>query len=90
MEQNLVGFPNSIYFHVKPYTSYFGSSYMGLRGVPIMWTLMFDLIANPTISPKLVMGIIQTRIVTNHGEPSDKDEDYSMKKHKSFLLKIIP
>ncbi len=42
MEQNLVGFPNSMYLHVGTYTPYFGSSYKGVGGVPTMWPLMFD------------------------------------------------
>jgi hypothetical protein len=32
MEQNPVGFPNSMYPHVGPYIPYFGSSYQGHRG----------------------------------------------------------
>jgi hypothetical protein len=32
MEQNLVGFPNSMYLHVGPYTPYFGYGYRGHRG----------------------------------------------------------
>jgi hypothetical protein len=36
MEQNLVGFPNSMYPHVGPYTPYFGFGYKGIRGVPTM------------------------------------------------------
>jgi hypothetical protein len=86
MEQNLVGFPNSMYLRVKPYTPYFGSSYRGIRGVPTMWPPMSDPLTNPMISPKPIMGIVQIGIVTNCGEPSDKNEDYSMKKQKSFLL----
>jgi hypothetical protein len=27
MEQNVIGFPNSMYLHVGPYTPYFGFSY---------------------------------------------------------------
>jgi hypothetical protein len=27
MDQNPIGFPNSMYLHVGPYTTYFGSSY---------------------------------------------------------------
>jgi hypothetical protein len=32
MEQNLMGFPNSMYPHVGPYTPYFGYGYGGHRG----------------------------------------------------------
>jgi hypothetical protein len=34
IEQNLVGFPNSMYPHVGPYTPYFGSGYGGVGDVP--------------------------------------------------------
>ncbi len=79
MEQNPVGFPNSMYFHVKPYTPYFGFNYRGVKGVPTMWPPMSDPLANPTISPKQVMGIVQIGIVTNCGELLDKNKNYSMK-----------
>jgi len=36
MEQNLVGFPNSMYPYVGPYTPYFGFGYGGIGGVPTM------------------------------------------------------
>ncbi len=86
MEQNLIGFPNSMYLHVRPYTPYFGFSYRGMGGVPTMWPPLFNPLVNPMISPKLVMGIVQVNSVTNCGELLDKDKDYSMRKHKSFLL----
>jgi len=38
------------------------------------------------ISPKPISGIVEARIVTNHGELLDYDKNYSMRKHKSFLL----
>ncbi len=34
LEQNLVGFPNSMYLHVGPYTPYFVSSYRGVGVFP--------------------------------------------------------
>jgi hypothetical protein len=89
MEQNPIGFPNSMYLHVGPYIPYFGSSYKGIGGVPIMWPPMSDPLINPMISPKLVPRIAQTRIVTNCGEPLDEDEDYSMRKHNYKMPQII-
>ncbi len=43
-------------------------------------------LVNPMISPKPISGIVEARIVTNHGELLDYDKDYSTRKHKSFLL----
>jgi hypothetical protein len=34
MEQNVIGFPNSIYLHVGPYTPYFGFGYEGIGSAP--------------------------------------------------------
>jgi hypothetical protein len=34
IKQNLVGFPNSMYPHVGPYTPYFGFGYGGVGDVP--------------------------------------------------------
>jgi hypothetical protein len=36
IEQNSIGFPNSMYPYVGPYTPYFGSSYRGIESVPTM------------------------------------------------------
>jgi hypothetical protein len=36
MEQNPIGFANSMYPLVRPYTLYFGFSYEGVGGVPTM------------------------------------------------------
>ncbi len=52
MEQNLVGFPNSMYPYVGPYTPYFGFGYGGIAGVPTMWPPMSNPLTNPTSSPK--------------------------------------
>jgi hypothetical protein len=41
-------------------------------------------------SPKLVLGITQDGIITNHKEPSYEDEDYSLKKHNPKMPKIVP
>ncbi len=42
---------------------------------------MSDPLTNPTTSPKLVSGIAQVDIVTNHEEPLDEDENYLKRKH---------
>ncbi len=42
---------------------------------------MFDLLIVPTTLPKLLLGIAQVKIVTDHEEPLDEDEDYSKRKH---------
>jgi hypothetical protein len=59
MEQNLVGFKNSMFLHVGPYTSYFGYGYGGIGSVFTMWPLMFDPFANVTAPLKLILGIAQ-------------------------------
>jgi hypothetical protein len=73
INKNMVGFPNSMYPHVGPYTPYFGFGYEGVRGVPTMWPPMYDPLANLTTSPKPVLGIVQTRIVTIHEELSNEE-----------------
>jgi hypothetical protein len=52
MEQNPIGFPNSMYLCVGPYTPYFGFGYGNIRSVPTMWPCMFDPLINPKASPK--------------------------------------
>jgi hypothetical protein len=47
IEQNPVGFPNSMYHHVGPYTPYFGSDYRGIKSVLTMWPPMFDPLVKP-------------------------------------------
>jgi len=51
---------------------------------------MFDPLANPMASPKLVSRITQAKIVTNYREPSNEDEDYSKRKHNPMMPQIIP
>jgi hypothetical protein len=51
MEQNLVGLSNSIFFHVGPYTPYFGVSYDGIGNVHVLWPLMFDRVINIMAPP---------------------------------------
>jgi len=50
---------------------------------------MFDPLANPIASPKLVLKIAQTRIITNRKELLDEDDDYSKKKHNPKMSQII-
>jgi hypothetical protein len=57
MEQNLVGFLNSMYLHVGPYTPYFGYGYEGIWSVPIMWPLMSNPLTNPMALPNPILGI---------------------------------
>jgi hypothetical protein len=48
MEQNLVGFPSSMFPHVGPYTPYFGFGYDGIGSAPTMWPLMSNPLPNFT------------------------------------------
>jgi hypothetical protein len=57
MEQNPIGFPNSMYPHDGPYTPYFYYGYGAIRSVPIMWLLMFNPLINPTTLTKPILGI---------------------------------
>ncbi len=57
MENNLVGFPNSMFFHVGPCTPYFGPSYRGKGSVLIMWPPIFDPLVNITTPPKPILGV---------------------------------
>jgi hypothetical protein len=47
IEQNSVGFSNSMYFHVGFYTPYFGYGYKGIRNVRTMWPPISDPLTNP-------------------------------------------
>jgi hypothetical protein len=59
--ENVVGFPNSMYVHVGPYTPYFCSSYGGIVTILTMWPPMFDPLIPPTTLLKLVSAIIHNR-----------------------------
>jgi hypothetical protein len=89
MEQNTIGFPNSMYPHVVPYTSYFHSSYGGIGSVPTMWPSMSNPLANPTAPPKPVLGITQDEIITNHKELFGEDDDFFERKHNLRMPRII-
>jgi hypothetical protein len=78
-----------MYFHVGPYTPYFGSIYRGIGSAPTMWPPMFNPLTNPIAPPKPILKIAQARIVINHGKPSDEDDDYSERKHNSRMPQII-
>ncbi len=56
MEKNLVGFPNSMFFHVGPYTPYFGPHYGGKGSVLVMWFPIFDPLVNITTPTKVGFG----------------------------------
>ncbi len=55
-----------------------------------MWPPMFNPLINPMASLKPISKIAQARIVTNHTEPLDEDEDYSERKHNPKMPQIIP
>ncbi|CAK9268011.1 unnamed protein product [Sphagnum jensenii] len=55
-----------------------------------MWPPMFNPLINLTTSPKPISKIAQARIVTDHKEPLDEDEDYSEKKHNPKMPRIVP
>jgi hypothetical protein len=57
MQQNLIGFPNSIFPHVRPYTPYSCSNYNGIGSVLAMWSPMFNLVANIIAPLKPVLGV---------------------------------
>jgi hypothetical protein len=80
MEQNSASFLNSMFFHVGPYTSYFGFGYGGIGSVLIMWPPMSDPFVNDTTPLKLTSEVAQVGIVIDHGEPSGEDDDSSKKK----------
>jgi hypothetical protein len=57
MEQNLIGFSNSMFFHVGPYILYFCSSYGGIGSSLVMWPPMSNPLTNITTSPKPILGV---------------------------------
>jgi hypothetical protein len=81
MEQNPVGFPNSICLHVGPYSPYFCVSYDGIGSAHVLWPLMFDHVTKIMAPPHSILGVAQVGIVANHGEPLDEDDDFSKSKH---------
>jgi len=62
MEQNLIGFPNSMYPHVGPYTPYFSSGYRGIRSVHIMWLLVSNPLTNLATPLKPISKIAQVKL----------------------------
>jgi hypothetical protein len=90
MDQNPVGFPNSMYPHVGTYTPYFGFGYGGIGRVPIVWPPMFNPLANPITPPQPVWGIAQTRVVIYHKEPLDENKEFFKRKHNLEMPRIIP
>jgi hypothetical protein len=90
MEKNLVGFPNSMFFHVGPCTPYSGPCYGGKGGAPVMWLPIFDPLVNIMAPPKLILGVAQALIIIDHMELLDEDDDSSKKKHNPRMPQIVP
>ncbi len=81
MEQIFVSFFSTMFFHVGPYTSYFGSGYGGIGSVLTMWPPMSDLFVNDMSPLKLILEVAQVGIVPYYGEPLYEDDDSSKRKH---------
>ncbi len=81
MEQNLVGFQNSMYLHVGTYIPYFGFSYGGIGSAPTMWPLMSNPLANLMAPPKPILGVSQAKIVIDCKETLDEDDVFLERKH---------
>jgi hypothetical protein len=90
IEQNPIGFPNSMYPHVGPCTPYFGFGYGGIGSVPTMWPPIFNPLVNFITPLNQVLGIAQARIVTNCKDPSDENKDYFKRKHNTRTPQIVP
>ncbi len=89
MEKNLVGFPNSMFFHVGPCTPYFGPNYGGKGSVLVMWLPTFDPLVNIMTPPKPILGLAQTLIIIDYGELLDEDDDSSKRKHNPRMPQIV-
>lgn len=79
-----------MFLHVGPYAPYFGSNYGGIRSVLVMWLPISNPLINITTPLKPILGVTQARIVRNHGEPLDEDDDFLKENttwgsHKLFL-----
>ncbi len=46
--------------------------------------------ANIMAPPKLVLGVAQIGVVTNHEEPLNEDNDSSKRKHNPRMPQIVP
>jgi hypothetical protein len=76
IEQNPIGFPNSMFPHVGPYKPYFGYGYSGMGSVPTMWLLMFSPFVKITTTPKPIFRITQATVVINNGKALNDDDIY--------------
>jgi len=80
-----------MYFHVGPYTPYFGFGYMGMGSALIMWPPISNPLTNPITPPKPILRIAQAGIVINCEEQMRMmiilKENITLGCHKSFLLK---
>jgi hypothetical protein len=55
-----------------------------------MWPPIFDPLTNITTPPKPILGVTQARIVTNHEELSEEDDDSFERKHSLWMPRIVP
>jgi hypothetical protein len=76
IEQNLIGFPNSIFLHVGPYRPYFGSGYSDMGSVPTMWLPISSPSTNITRTPNPIFKVAQAKVVIDNGEPLNDDDIY--------------
>jgi hypothetical protein len=76
IEQNPIGFPNSMFPHVGPNRPYFGYGYIGMGSVPTMWLPMSSPFINITTAPKPIFGVAQTKVVIDNGEALNDDDIY--------------
>ncbi len=74
---------------IGPYIPYFGSSYSGIRSVPTMWPLISNLFVNITTTTKLVLQVAQARVVIDHGEPLEDDDNSFERKHNPRMPQIL-
>jgi hypothetical protein len=74
---------------IGPYTPYFGSSYSGIGSVLAMWPPIYSPFVNITTTPKLVLQVAQARVVIDHGEPLDDDDNSFKRKHNPRMPRIL-
>jgi hypothetical protein len=74
---------------IGPHTPYFGSSYSGIGSVLAMWPPISSPFVNITTTPKLVLQVAQARVVIDHGEPLDDDDNSFKRKHNPRMPRIL-
>jgi hypothetical protein len=90
IEQIPIGFPNSMFPFVGPYTPYFGFGHDGMGNVPTMWPQVFSPFANITATLNLVSRVAQVGVVTNNEEPWDDGNISFERKHNPKMPQIFP